>query len=582
MRIYLLFASVLSVAAQAAFTVDLQPSVPSPQPLGSRIIWVASASGQGDDPLWYRFRARLQASDFVLIRDYGPLNSLEWTASNREGLYEIEVSVRNLDTGETAAASSFFNMQPLVTSGSPAVTPTEHALVFLYSAPPCPAGSRMQAAFSGPGRQLVETPWKECTPDATMNFYLAGMTPNTSYSAHHVISSGDSAVTSPDIPFTSGDVPPVFAPYRVLHPPKANATQGVLLQSPLAQATLATDLTGNLLWFYTSDLTNLTRPTGDGTFMGIVQTALLDPSQQVVRQFDLAGYTLKETNAARVSEQLQTLGVRPITAFHHEARLLPDGRFLVLASTEEFFTDVQGPGPVNIIGDTILVLDHDLNVVWTWDAFDHLDLSRPATLGELCTPIGAGCPPFFKSEAANDWVHGNSVQLTPDGHLLYSARHQDWLIKIDYNNGAGSGAVIWKLGKDGDFSIDSTDPEPWFSHQHDGQIAPDGALTVFDNGNVRNAADNTAQSRAQAFILDETSRTASLKLNAPLGVYSFALGSAALLDDGNFHFNAGIVFGSFDAQTIEVDSNLNVQYSMGVATPMYRTFRLKTLYTSSY
>src|SRR5262249_5782997 len=56
----------------------------------------------------------------------------------------------------------------------------------------------------------------------------------------------------------------------------------------------------------------------------------------------------------------------------------------------------------------------------------------------------------------NDWLHDNSVDLTPDGNLLLSSRHRDWLIKIDYRNGEGSGKVIWRLGKDGDFRFDSS------------------------------------------------------------------------------------------------------------------------------
>jgi hypothetical protein len=51
---------------------------------------------------------------------------------------------------------------------------------------------------------------------------------------------------------------------------------------------------------------------------------------------------------------------------------LPDGKILALASTEQILTDVQQPGPVGVIGDTILVLDRDLQVLWAWDAFDHL------------------------------------------------------------------------------------------------------------------------------------------------------------------------------------------------------------------
>ena len=39
-------------------------------------------------------------------------------------------------------------------------------------------------------------------------------------------------------------------------------------------------------------------------------------------------------------------------------------------------TGVQGKGTVDVLGDMILVLDRDLQVVWTWDAFDHLDPHR--------------------------------------------------------------------------------------------------------------------------------------------------------------------------------------------------------------
>ena len=46
-------------------------------------------------------------------------------------------------------------------------------------------------------------------------------------------------------------------------------------------------------------------------------------------------------------------------------------------------------------------------------------------------------------------------------------RSQDWVAKIDYNHGTGTGAVLWELGNGGSFTIISTDPWPWFSHRHD-------------------------------------------------------------------------------------------------------------------
>ena len=80
-------------------------------------------------------------------------------------------------------------------------------------------------------------------------------------------------------------------------------------------------------------------------------------------------------------------------------------------------TDVQGPGPVDVLGDMIIVFDPDLQVLWTWDTFDHLDTARLATAGETCTRAGGGCPPFYLADKANDWTHGNAIQLTADGNL---------------------------------------------------------------------------------------------------------------------------------------------------------------------
>src|SRR5205814_6622409 len=172
--------------------------------------------------------------------------------------------------------------------------------------------------------------------------------------------------------------------------------------------------------------------------------------------------------------------------------------------------------------------DSNLQVLWSWDSFEHLDTHRKATLGDRCGPVGQGCSYFYLTPLANDWLHGNSLQETPDGNILYSARNQDWVIKIDYRNGQGTGAILWRLGKDGDFQIDSNDPNPWFSHQHDPQFefGDRSILTLFDNGNVRYDADaEGTHSRGQVLRIDEQNRLATLLLNADLGTYSFALGA---------------------------------------------------------
>src|SRR5882762_5112640 len=119
-----------------AMSAILSPSIPSPAPVGTMVTWNASVLDADDGVIWYRFRARQSGGDYQIIRDYGPETSLDWTAPEHEGSYEIELSVRNRDTGDTTVVSSVFQMTSLVLGGKPAVTSTSHPLVFRYSALP--------------------------------------------------------------------------------------------------------------------------------------------------------------------------------------------------------------------------------------------------------------------------------------------------------------------------------------------------------------------------------------------------------------------------------------------------------------
>ena len=576
---FILFAAALPGAAE--MKLALNSSIPWSAPLGTVVTWTPDVQGTNGQMLWYRYRVRRLGDDFHMIRDFGPQASLDWTTTDSEGIYEIEATVRDNTTGDLAVTSALFQMSPVAPPYMPVVSRTSNPLVMLYSAPPCPEGASMRVLFWGPDGNIQATPAKSCLANRTMNFYLAGMRPETQYTVQHVVDNGNSQDSGPAIVTTSGYAPRDLTAYNVMRWPADPMCSGVLLQSTLFIPTMATDLSGNIIWYYGGQLSVLTRPEPGGRFLGIYENPKADTSHQVVREFDLAGNTLLETNAARVNEQLAAMNKRQISGFHHDAVRLPDGNIMVLAAVEQILTDVQGPGPVDVIGDMIVVLNNDLQVVWTWDAFDHLDPHRLATLNETCQQGGPGCPPFYLAQKANDWLHGNSLHPTPDGNILYSTRHQDWVIKIDYNNGAGSGDIIWKLGKDGDFTYASDDPYPWFSHQHDAtmDVSDPSRIAVFDDGNLRWAADPTSNSRGQVIELDEQNRIARLVINADMGAYSYALGSARRLPNGHYHFNIGWIQGNpSNAQSVEVDESGNIVYDLQVGTPEYRSFRMSSLY----
>ena len=583
-------------------SVVLQSTMPSPAPVGTVITWTASVNDPAPGDIWYRFRVRQLGPDFHTVRDFGPVTSLD--ILTREGNYDLEVMARNVATGDMAVKTVLFQSVSAVAGGQPVVLPTTNALVYLYSAPACPVGGRMRVefrpAFTGPairpararsvrdtsrsgGEELPQTtPWQDCLDGMNLNVLLGGMRAETEYTAQQVVQVGSNEVQGPVLSFRTGQIGAILPASALRVPPQRLLPQQTLLLGGFS-VSVAMDVKGNVVWYHCC--ISMTRPAGGGTFFGIISSGSGGPSARLVREFDLLGLPVRETNAARINEQLAAMGMRQIDAFHHEARPLPGGKILVLASTEQVLTDVQGPGPVNVLGDMILVLDQELQVEWVWDSFAHLDVARRAVLDEdcgACPPLTGGTP-----EDTKDWLHGNAVERTADGNLLYSARHQDWLFKIDYRDGEGSGAVLWRLGKDGDFQLDASGTYPWFSHQHDAEFEADGTLTLFDNGNTRQELYPDAHSRGQAIQLDEAGRVAHLMLNADLRAYSLALGSAQQLSDGNYHFNSGWLqrvpnaLPSFSYAT-EVDPSGEFVYRLEVSAPLYRSFRLNSLYDSDH
>lgn len=548
--------------------------------MGAIVVWTAASEPGSTGRLQYRFRARRGENDFSIIRDFGPNPELIWTANDVEGDYEVEVTVRNLDSGQSGSAVRGFEFTAIAGGEGPVAVASWHPLVYLYGAPPCSPGSSMKVLFRMGNGPVTETPAKDCTGETSLNFLVAGLRAASAYEVWHELTGEGTTIRGPILHFETAAVGLPIAPVKVT--PGKETEAGVLLQSSLGQMATAHDLAGNLVWYHASDLAYLTRPLRGGRVLGIVQEPALGKEYQAVRLINLLGLTLKETNAARVNEQLAAMGVHEITGFHHEAQEMPDGKFLVLASSERLLKNVQGSGEVDVIGDTILVLDQELKVFWAWDSFDHLDPGKLAVSGEVCTVGGGGCPPFYLADKANDWLHSNSLQLAPDGNILMSVRHMDSVVKIDYQNGVAFGEVLWRFGRDGDFTVLSDDPWPWQSHQHDANILDDGTLLLYDNGNTRRSSDSLAHSRGQRWQLDESTMTAKLLLNADVGVYAPAVGSAQRLPSGGYHFTSGMIPkgpASMEARSIETDAQGNIVWTFSTPAAQYRTFRMKDLYT---
>jgi hypothetical protein len=574
------------------FTISLTPSEASPQLVGKTITWTATATNFGETPV-YQFSVGVSGGPLHVVRDFSPGNSFTW-APMQEGSYNVEVTVKaGFNATRTHSVVVSYVVDSRVTGTAAVISPTSNPLVALYSVPPGPEGTvHVEFSVAGNHPSWRNTNELASVPGESTNFLVAGMLPNTTYQMRHVFSDG---TASAPLLFTTGSMPSTlkFPPFTVVQPPGPGSDLGEGLVYHTIGDPVATDLQGRIVWYFdprnsgllTANPFVVSTPQPGGDILGFGSDRYAVPNslgllpRNVLREIDLAGDTVRETSLDAVNAQLKSMGHEGIYGFYHQAEHLPDGSTVALGITERT-VNIDGK-PTDYVGTMVLVLDENWQVKWAWDAFDYLDVNRGPVLGEIDdandTPVN-----IVPRLPAVDWLHNNSVAFSPaDGNLILSLRTQDWVIKIDYRNGAGDGHVVWRLGNDGNFSVNSTDPNPWFSHQHDVHYIDDSTIILFDNGNTRRASDPTADSRGQVWKLDDKTMTATLVFNADLGNYSPAVGEAQTLSNGNYSFDSGYqgqapnLFG----QTIEVRPDGSKAYVLETKGLFeFRTYRMRTLY----
>ncbi len=440
------------------------------------------------------------------------------------------------------------------------------------------------------GRQTSSTP-PTTAFGQTVNVLVAGMKAKTTYHMRaHVDWYGGGSWVDQDQTFTTGPLSPTLITpgFTVTQPNlKLAPSAGVELLDLVSQndahilEALVTDLEGNVIWYYDVGQGNYPsplKPMTNGHFL-IVPSSGFDGF--ALQEIDLAGNVIRQISPAQVSRGLQAKGYAfSVTQFHHDVTVLPDGDWIVLANTFKEFTDLPGyPGVTNVVGDALIDLDPNWNVVWAWSSFDHLDVNRHLQ----------GLP---------DWTHSNAIVYSPtDGNLLLSMRNQSWILKIDYANGQGAGDILWKLGYDGDFTLAGGDPSQWFYGQHfPNPISFNGSqvtLAVFDDGNARvldgngdlcgNPGNAPCQSRGTIYQIDESTKTAGLQWQDSPGLFTFWGGSIGQLANGNVEFDLSEPFfqDPTASQVMEVTQTANpaVVWQMNIqGANAYRAYRIPSLY----
>lgn len=442
------------------------------------------------------------------------------------------------------------------------------------------------------GRQT----WTLPTPGGggTVEMLVAGMKSFNLYNMRAIVDFSGGVHFDQNQTFNTGGIVPALLPEMTLTvsdtitPTPGVVYSGLFRGTPGTRA-LVTDKDGEVLWFYRNP--DMTFPIGflaNGNFAHAEQPA---PGVSALRIVDLAGDTVFFTLASDLNQKLVELGFEPVvTSFHHDVRILPNGNLLLLTVVAKELTDLVGfeGQAIRVLGDTAVVLDANLDPVWTWSAFNHLDVDRH--------PMNC-----LDDRGICDWTHGNALIYTPaDGNLIMSLRHQHWIIKIDFQDGIGTGNVLWKHGSDGDFALLNGGDDAWQYGQHFPVVLDDTIgvyrMAAYDNGNQRptdpagifceDDPDVACFSRAVVFELDEMMMTSRIVWEDTLPFYSSFLGSIQLLGtDRIFHDSGGIggpsavpPVATIREVTMDSSPPVIIWQMDVVGQGVYRSFHMPSLY----
>jgi arylsulfate sulfotransferase len=602
-----------STVTQPKNPVSAPPSSPPPATSQSGSLTISpqyAALGQGQTMNFSVTGAGGAAVEWI-VNGAGGGGSATGTVSS-SGLYTAPASVsqsENLTVTVALAASPQQNYATAVVSIiAPALVTCPFELgnpqVAQYSLY-LPAPGKMNVQFGTTTGYGLNT-WQVATPSANggeAQIYVAGMLGQTLYHMRAQATLNNGA-TYNDVDHTCmTGVPPATSAVNASASSGATPQPGIEMWNTLLPAgdtqAFATDLRGNVIWTYAyshtpADLIQGIQLLPNGNLLMVVSyLSSLTKAQSSgiineIREIDLAGNTVNSLNMGTLNQKLAAGNFRDaegnlyqLGSFHHNVLPLPNGHLVLLATYARTFKNLQGTtGATSVIGDALVDVDQSFNPDWVWNAFDHLDINRR--------------PMNFP-----DWTHSNGMLYSSDDHnLLLSMRHQNWIIKINFLDGKGSGDVMWRLGEGGDFKlVGATDPTDWFYAQHGMSYFTPNTTGVFrigmmDNGNDRifptgqvlcvpyKPATAQCYSTMPLLELNETNMTATMITHyvPPPAYFSFFGGNAEQLANSDIEVNFCAPVKGAIVQELNPQGSQVMWQATTPGADQFHVYRLPSLY----
>ncbi|HWG20486.1 MAG TPA: aryl-sulfate sulfotransferase [Terracidiphilus sp.] len=548
--------------------------------------------------------------------------AIQWSVSgggsvDQSGNYTAPASISQSENVTVTAALASIPTQDNATAVVAVIQPGK---IGCPSATGNPQVAQYTVYLPAPGKVSVEfgtstnygrDTWQLPTPSLNggastggqVQLWVAGMVGQTTYHMRgQVVLDNGATFNDADQTCTTGTPPPTSA-VQITSP--GTPQPGIEMWNTVVPANddqvFATDLEGNVIWTYNyqhmaADIVQGVQllPNGD-VLMVISFLSSLNLSNAAslineVREVDLAGNTVRSVTVAGLNKKLASSAnlhdadgfTYSFKSFHHDVLVLPNGHWVILADYVKGYSNVDGyPGNVPVLGDAIVDVDENGNPDWVWNTFDHLDVNRH--------------PMNFP-----DWTHSNNMLDSADDHnLLLSIRHQNWIVKVEFLDGTGSGKILWKLGYQGDFKlVGGVDPTDWFYAQHGMNYVTQNTtgvwrMVLMDNGNDRNFPSGavycnpfqpplppTCYSTMPELEINENAMTATLIQHYQPGpdYFSYFGGNAEPLANGNFEVDFASTNKGAVVQELDPNSLQPVWQATSPGAGQYHVTRWQSLY----
>ena len=281
---------------------------------------------------------------------------------------------------------------------------------------------------------------QDVTPRWTRDEHVIGLRAETTYT----LSAWTEDACSDAVEWTTGALPGEVPTYQVSVPWEGPDDGAIVVAGPVLPSDPATapwllgfDRAGEVVYVVSLDANGRSRDLildGDRFWV---------PTSAHLHELDASGRSVGEIELS-------------VGDTHHDVVRTEDGFLVMLEVVQR--QHVDGYGEVDVVGDRVVEVGLDGEVLWSWSSFDHLPVegfdadlvaSRLEALGQL------------------GYTHANSMALDGDTVVL-SLRHQHAVIGVD----RATGEIAWR--------VDGDTVQPPFAAPHDASRSGD-LLQVFDN-----------------------------------------------------------------------------------------------------